>query len=655
MSQHEEECRSAFSAEKALFFPYSTMHAVPRSTPRALPLWAAFLLSALSGALMACSFIPVDWSGCVWIAFLPLLTALWYGPRREGKRGALAYFLYGWTCGVVFFGISLWWINEVSTLGYIPLILFYGGLFPGIWGLVMGTRFRPERLPLPDAQLPPAERRRAWKEWAMRDMAPSAAAALAGASLWVCLEWLRGWLIPGFNWNNLGVALYGNPLAQWAEYFGVTALAFIPAVFSIWLWRVCRRAGTMVMHEGRRSVPWDFFMLVAVLLGMFVIGVQWTARYAPLSDVSTGNGAFTIPVMTVQLNLSQKEKWDAANRENIYRELLETTEQGMLELQEKALERSAREGTETSLEMPAWVIWPESSFPISTFYRDSTGERFPGQDNVNFLSTEEEYVQAIRDRVCDFILLTGTDDIYLSDEGRVARAYNCLTVFEGDYSTAVPFAKAVLVPFGEYIPMRETFPFLEKAFEASAGTAMGMNYTPGTSSDPVPVPIRPGSSVKVGVIPLVCFEDVVGSWVRRFVRPEPQVLVNVTNDGWFNRSWANEQHWRNAAFRCMELRRSMVRAANTGVSVALAPNGAVIADLRDASGSPFTRGVMTATLPAGCTEVTLYAMLGDWAVPACFLLFLALLVRRILASGRGAVREGVHNGVYRPERGATPR
>ena len=136
MSQHEEECRSAFSAEKALFFPYSTMHAVPRSTPRALPLWAAFLLSAFSGALMACSFIPVDWSGCVWIAFLPLLTALWYGPRREGKRGALAYFLYGWTCGVVFFGISLWWINEVSTLGYIPLILFYGGLFPGIWGLV---------------------------------------------------------------------------------------------------------------------------------------------------------------------------------------------------------------------------------------------------------------------------------------------------------------------------------------------------------------------------------------------------------------------------------------------------------------------------------------------------------------------------------------
>ena len=48
-----------------------------------------------------------------------------------------------------------------------------------------------------------------------------------------------------------------------------------------------------------------------------------------------------------------------------------------------------------------------------------------------------------------------------------------------------------------------------------------------------------------------------GSWVRRFARQEPQLMVNVTNDGWFNRSCANEQHWRNAAFRCIELRRSM--------------------------------------------------------------------------------------------------
>ena len=77
------------------------MNTSPVSLPRLLPVWAGVLLAAFSGILMACAFIPVDWGGCVWIGFLPLLTALWYGRRREGKKGILAYALYGWVFGVV--------------------------------------------------------------------------------------------------------------------------------------------------------------------------------------------------------------------------------------------------------------------------------------------------------------------------------------------------------------------------------------------------------------------------------------------------------------------------------------------------------------------------------------------------------------------------
>ena len=138
MSQHGGQWRHSRSRNKRLF----TMNIPPASLPRLLPVWAGLLLAAFSGILMACAFIPVDWGGCVWIGFLPLLTALWYGRRREGKRGMLAYALYGWMFGVVFYGISFWWVNEVSTLGYIPLMIFYGGLFPGLWALVMGVFFR---------------------------------------------------------------------------------------------------------------------------------------------------------------------------------------------------------------------------------------------------------------------------------------------------------------------------------------------------------------------------------------------------------------------------------------------------------------------------------------------------------------------------------
>lgn len=180
------------------------MNIPPASLPRLLPVWAGLLLAAFSGILMACAFIPVDWSGCVWIGFLPLLTALWYGRRREGKRGILAYALYGWVFGVVFYGISFWWVNEVSTLGYIPLMIFYGGLFPGLWALVMGVFFRPDARPLPDARLTAKERRAAWKTWALGDILPSVSAALAGAALWVCLEWGAGLADTGLRLEQSG-------------------------------------------------------------------------------------------------------------------------------------------------------------------------------------------------------------------------------------------------------------------------------------------------------------------------------------------------------------------------------------------------------------------------------------------------------------------
>ncbi len=618
---------------------------------KVLPIWAGLLLAACSGVLMACSFIPVDWSGCVWVGFLPLLTALWKGPKRGGKKGIFTYALYGWVFGVVWIGISLWWLNEVSTLGYIALMIFYAGVFPAIWAAFTAGAFRPALMPVPAATLEPAERRQAWRAWAFKDMPGAIAASVGAAALWVCLEWVRGWIIPGFGWNNLGVALYGNPLAQWAEFIGVTGLAFIPAVFGCWLWCAGRRAAIMVTNEGRRSVPWDFFGLVSVLLMMFVVGVTWISAYAPQTDLVTGQGKKMLPVMCVQLNLSQLEKWDRSNRGNIYQSLLNTTADGLEDAQMQALTQAAESGLETGFEKPAWVIWPESSFPASTFSEAATGKIFPNQDNVVFMSTDTaKYgdlftLNTIRREYGDFILLTGTDEMHVDSTGKVARAYNCLTVFEKDYDTAKIHPKVQLVPFGEYIPFRKSLPILEKAFEFSAGMAMGVNFEKGQSSSPIPVPARPGSAETIDVIPLICFEDVVGAWVRKFARPVPQVMVNVTNDGWFNQSWANEQHWRNAAFRCIELRRTMVRCANTGVSVALAPNGAVIKDLRLPDGSPFLKGSMYVMLPVGCTQMTLYAVLGDWFIIICLMLAVSLFLRRLTARHKntpGTVVDGVY-------------
>ena len=66
------------------------------------------------------------------------------------------------------------------------------------------------------------------------------------------------------------------------------------------------------------------------------------------------------------------------------------------------------------------------------------------------------------------------------------------------------------------------------------------------------------------VAPLICFEDTIGELTRQFVLRGANLLANVTNDGWFLRSAGSRQHLENAIFRCVETRRPMVRAANTG-------------------------------------------------------------------------------------------
>lgn len=597
---------------------HSRHHAVAVYPP--LSLGWCLLLSLLGGAMMFAAFPPLDMDMFVWVGLMPLLSALWTGSRRPGKKGFFAYFLMGWLFGIVYYGGSFWWINEVSTLGFIPLIMFLS-LYPALWAGIMGTWLRPSLQSPPACDADRSKRMKEWRGWCRRDMRSTVISALGGAALWVCVEWLRGWVFTGFGWNGLGVALYkGLSFAQWAEYIGVSGLAFIPSMTGIWLWRVGRRLGVMLLREGRRTVPWDFFAMCLLLMGLFLAGMLVSVRFAPDENLDR-----SLPVLAIQRNHSQQYKWNSGNVADIYLEMAASTGTAILELREESINRAETSG-ESRLDQPSWVIWPESSFPTSTMYSMETGELFTeNQNNVLFLA-KDGYVDSVRTECdSDFILLTGCDEVYWTREGKMGRVYNTLSTFESDFFSKKTYAKMHLVPFGEYIPLRDIFPILEKAFEFSAGSAMGSNFSPGTSFAPLSLPIAPGSDVMVGVIPAVCFEDTVGRLMRKFVRPGSQVIVNVTNDGWFNRSWANEQQWRNAAFRCIELRRSMIRAANTGVTIALAPNGAVIDVLRDEDGSPFTQGYLFARLPLSNDGLTVYALWGDWFVVLCSVLVLCCI------------------------------
>jgi apolipoprotein N-acyltransferase len=110
----------------------------------------------------------------------------------------------------------------------------------------------------------------------------------------------------------------------------------------------------------------------------------------------------------------------------------------------------------------------------------------------------------------------------------------------------------------------------------------------------------------------------VGDLVRRFVVNGANLLVDITNDGWFQRSSGSQQHLADAIFRCVENRRPMVRAANTGVTCFINEFGRVTQILRDDTGDTFTEGVLTGEVNVPQDrQMTFYTRHGEWFAEIC--------------------------------------
>jgi apolipoprotein N-acyltransferase len=171
------------------------------------------------------------------------------------------------------------------------------------------------------------------------------------------------------------------------------------------------------------------------------------------------------------------------------------------------------------------------------------------------------------------------------------------------------YRKMHLVPFGEYVPLRRSFPL----FAAVAGAWVPGDFDRGTEYTVFHLTNR-----DVRVAPLICFEDTVGDLTRRFVLNDANLLVDVTNDGWFLRSAGSRQHLQNAIFRCIETRLPMVRAANTGVTCFVNEVGRVTQILQDENGNTFAEGVLNGTvnIPSGGI-LTFYVLHGELFAELC--------------------------------------
>jgi apolipoprotein N-acyltransferase len=544
---------------------------------RITKLWP-WLAAILSGVLYAACFAPFNLTWFCWIALTPLTAAIWFSGT-ESRHPWLRSLLLGYVAGLTFFWIVFSWLTTVTVLGWFVLE-FYMAIYFAIWAWFC------------DLLRPRAGKRQssAGSKWGqMLAQARSTAApaqspwtkstnnlrlAFILAAAWTMLEWLRGWVFSGFGWNGLGVALHSNwPLIQITELTGVAGLSFMVAFVNVivltTVYRLVVEARTRVMRP-----HFDFTITMAAIVGVLIFGLR-AAQVLP--------SAKPLRVAAVQSNVPQHQKFDPQFTRKIF--------DRFRRLSEIALRSNPP---------PDLLVWPESSMP---------GPVLADQESYKFVIDLAASA--------DTDLLLGTID---EEDGDV---YNAAILVSDGGERVQRYRKVHLVPFGEFVPGRHEVPLLARI----VGDQVPGDFKAGKEQTVFTL-----TNGDVQVAPLICFEDTIGELTRQFVlptetNPGANLLVDVTNDGWFQRSAGSQQHLANATFRCVETRRPMLRAANTGVTCFINQFGRVTQELRDETGSTFAEGVLTGDINVPTEqELTFYVRHGELFAQACAAITLIAIV-----------------------------
>ena len=553
--------------------------------------WVVALLWAACGGVQSLAFAASPMSWVVWVGWVPVAWLALHAARAPRRLRSIAA---AWWSAFVFWICTIPWIaHTISVHGGLPmwlgaillaLLAAYMALYQAAFVAIAGrlSAVRPTVL-----------------DWAGR------AAVLAG--LWASLEWLRERLFSGFPWAALGEALVPTPgaldLAPWIGGRGLSMLAIFWSVICAHLLdselRARRRDASPSDGAARHFAVrlWGATALATVLALMIAsvaaerTGSRWSLddRLQPTSDGGESPRTTKRSIRVVQPNVPILR--DGAEFVRNYRRLLDLSRcpgPGML------------------------VVWPESAaFP----YLWERHESF------------RDDIRSIVSRGCDLLFNSAIE--VSTDEGPgMTNAALLATWVPGEFGSREGrveiqrYDKMHLVPYGEYVPLKDVLPFVRQ-LARSVG-----EFEPGEA-----LVLPEWRGVDLGVS--ICFEIVFPYEVAQRARAGADVLAVITNDAWFGRSAAPAQHLVSARLRAAESRRPLVFAATTGVSAVVDARGRVHGSIPlEESGvlDLALRGRRDLVDIEGTSDVTLYSR-APWAVDlvAAFLVVVGFLGARLPA------------------------
>ena len=385
--------------------------------------------------------------------------------------------------------------------------------------------------------------------------------------VWVSLEYLRSFFLTGFPWAMVGHTQYLNlAFVQMADLTGVYGLSFVILLINATVYLILRE-GSLRRFPYRAGA-----MTVIVLLASLIYG--YTRIHAIDRKVSQQP---VLKVAVTQGNIDQSIKWD------------ESFQKQTLKIYERLSLRVAQE-------RPDLIIWPETATPF--FFQDA-----------------KEYQPLVLNipRETGAYVLFGSPSYTV--KGQKVSHYNSTYLISPGGEIVGKYDKIHLVPFGEYVPLKDLLFFM-----GSLGEGIG-DFKSGKEATLLSLP-----QARFGVV--ICFEIIFPDLCRQLVRRGADFLVTLTNDAWFRRTSAPYQHMAIATFRAVENRVFIARAANTGISGFIDPKGKIMNH-----GGIFTEDALNGTIRR-MNEKTFYTLYGDVFAWVCVATTVFALGAAILRKGR---------------------
>ena len=514
--------------------------------PRTIKPFRDVILSILSGILLVLPFHYPVLAFLAFVAFIPFFYVL-----RD--KTSFQAFSYSYLFGITFFLLQSYSLMYVSVLGYLLIVLYLALYFAIFGGLTRSFLHL-------SAETPEIYYRSHLKS------------VFFIPAIWVMLEYSRGWVISGIPWALLAYSQWKNiPFIQIADITGAYGISFVICFSNVILFKALQAFSS-------RKLPWSdngeraqrqkylanlFVLFTGILTLLYLYGLG-TLRFR--ERFYQDPNRVTMRVSSLQGNIPQEEKWNASIKNIVF------------EKYKRLMMMSALEKTDL-------VVWPETSFP-------------------GYLEDEPLMAVKLRSaiRQCAVSVLVGAPTLGELDKG--LKFYNSAVLFGPTGEEVKRYGKMHLVPFGEYMPLEPLLGFVRNFFHVP-------HFSPG--KERVIFESRSHSSHMVttsrfGV--LICFEDLFPGTVRSFCREGADFLLNITNDAWFGKTSAPYQHAQSSVFRAVENRVNVVRAANTGYSCFISPEGRILSAVEDNGQEIFVSGHKTQDLVIKRTP-SFYTRFGD--------------------------------------------